>query len=168
MQGSDHSAQDPPDNAAPYVPRFFKPDEFKTVEALTEQILPSDDTPGAKEARVAHYIDFVVSAAAEFKSTLQREWTEGLRLLDQLSRDKYQRGFHEIPSSHQETLLKEMSLPEHRPGVSHPGFNFYRLVKEMTVEGFYTSRVGLIDVLGYKGLAVLSDFPGCTHPEHQV
>ena len=168
MQGSDHSAQDPPDNAAPYVPRFFKPDEFKTVEALTEQILPSDDTPGAKEARVAHYIDFVVSAAAEFKSTLQREWTEGLRLLDQLSRDKYQRGFHEIPSSHQETLLKEMSLPEHRPGVSHPGFNFYRLVKEMTVEGFYTSRVGLIDVLGYKGLAILSDFPGCTHPEHQV
>jgi hypothetical protein len=31
----------------------------------------------------------------------------------------------------------------------------------MTVEGFYTSRVGLIDVLGYKGLAILSEFPGC-------
>jgi hypothetical protein len=36
------------------------------------------------------------------------------------------------------------------------------------VEGFYTSRVGLVDVLGYKGLAFLSEFPGCTHPEHQT
>ena len=45
---------------------------------------------------------------------------------------------------------------------------FYRLVKEMTVEGFYSSRVGLMDVLEYKGLTFLPEFPGCTHPEHQT
>jgi hypothetical protein len=167
-RGSDQRPEDQPDNAAPYVPRFFKPDEFKTVEALTERILPTDDTPGAKEARVARYIDFVVSAASEFQPSLQRVWTQGLSLLDRLSREKYQRAFREIPTGDQEALLMAMSLPEHKPGASHPGFDLYRLVKEMTVEGFYTSRLGLIDVLGYKGLAVLSDFPGCTHPEHQA
>jgi len=167
-RGSDQQPEEKPDDVAPYSPRFFKPDEFKTVEALTERILPTDDTPGAKEARVARYIDFVVSAAAEFQPSLQLEWTQGLKLLDQLSRKKYQRAFHAIRAGDQEALLMEMSLPERSPGASHPGFTFYRLVKEMTVEGFYTSRVGLIDVLGYKGLAVLSDFPGCTHPEHQA
>ena len=158
----------PVPNAEPYVPSFFKPDEFKAIESLTELIIPTDDTPGAKEAQVACYIDFVVSAAAEFEPSLPLEWTQGLKLLDSLSREKYQGTFHEISTADQEALLMAMSLPEREPGTTHAGFKFYRLVKDMTVEGFYTSRVGLIDVLGYKGLAFLSEFPGCTHPEHQT
>jgi hypothetical protein len=158
----------PASDAEPYVPRFFKPDEFKTVESLTELIIPTDDAPGAKEAQVARYIDFVVSAAAEFKPSLQHEWAQGLKLLDSLSREKHQRGFHEISVEDREALLMAMSLPERQSGTIHEGFEFYRLVKDMTVEGFYTSRVGLVDVLGYKGLAFFSEFPGCTHPEHQI
>ena len=155
-------------DAASYSPRYFKPDEFKTVETLTELIIPTDDAPGAKEAQVARYIDFVVSVAAEFKPSLQIEWAQGLELLDRLCRDKYGGPFYGISAANQEALLTAMSLPEAQPGASHPGFVFYSLVKDMTVEGFYTSRVGLIDVLGYKGLAILSEFPGCTHPEHQM
>jgi len=158
----------PNSDAEPYAPRFFKPDEFKTVETLTELIIPTDDTPGAKEAQVARYIDFVVSAAAEFEPSLQLQWTQGFQLLDSLSREKYQRTFREISTDDQEALLMAMSLPEREPGKTHEGFEFYRLVKGMTVEGFYTSRVGLVDVLGYKGLAFLTEFPGCTHPEHQA
>ena len=165
-----HHMDSPPaqSDTASYSPRFFKPDEFRTVEVLTELIIPTDDTPGAKEAQVARYIDFVVSAAAEFRPSLQGEWTQGLQLLDRLSRNKYQGPFYEISAAHQEALLVAMSLPERERGASHPGFGFYSLVKDMTVEGFYTSRVGLIDVLGYKGLAILSEFQGCTHPEHQM
>jgi hypothetical protein len=37
----------------------------------------------------------------------------------------------------------------------------------MTVEGFYTSKSGLVDVLGYQGRKYLAEFPGCIHPEHQ-
>ena len=151
-----------------YTPLFFEPDEFSTVEALTELIIPTDESPGAKEAQVARYIDFIVSAAAEYNSSLQREWTEGLQLLERLSREKYDRHFREISAREKEMLLEEMSLPEHDSGRTHPGYKFYRLIKEMTVEGFYTSRVGLIDVLGYKGLSALNEFPGCTHPEHQA
>jgi gluconate 2-dehydrogenase gamma chain len=158
----------PENDTGPYLPRFFKPDEFKTVESLTELIIPTDDAPGAKEAQVARYIDFVVSAAAEFEPSLQLEWAQGLKLLDTLSRGKYQHPFLEISTSDQEALLMAMSLPERQPGTTHAGFEFYRLVKDMTVEGFYTSRVGLIDVLGYQGLAFLNEFPGCTHPEHQT
>ena len=43
-----------------YRPQFFTPAEYATLERLTEMIIPSDDTPGAKEAGVAEFIDFMV------------------------------------------------------------------------------------------------------------
>jgi gluconate 2-dehydrogenase gamma chain len=168
MPGMRHGAP-PAEPAKPYVPQFFKPDEFQTVEALAEIIIPTDDKPGAKEARVADYIDFVVFSAAEFRPALERDWSEGLAWLDRESRQRYGGPFRGIAPADRQRLMMEMSLPERDSTASaqHPGFSFYRLVKEMTVEGFYTSRVGLIDVLGYQGLTFLSEFPGCTHPEHQ-
>jgi hypothetical protein len=168
MHGMRHAPPPAAAPATPYVPQFFKSDEFETVEILTEMIIPSDEKPGAKEAYVASYIDFVVFSAGEFEPSLQKDWTRGLALLEQLSKEKYGRPFREISAAEREQLLTEMSLPERDRERSHPGFAFYRLVKEMTVEGFYSSRIGLIDVLEYQGLSFLSEFPGCTHPEHQT
>ena len=152
----------------PYAPRFFKPEEFRDVGILAEIILPTDEKPGAKEAKVADYIDFVVYSAAEFEPQLQKQWIDGLGLLNKLSRKKYGNSFSELPPSQREELLTEMSVPEHDPKAHHPGFPFYRLVKSMTLDAFFTSKVGLIDFLGYKGLQFLTSFPGCTHPEHQT
>ncbi len=167
MPGMRHGPP-PAEPVKPYVPQFFKPQEFETVELLAEMIIPTDDKPGAKEARVAEFIDFVVAAAAEFRPALQEEWNKGLSALEQASREKYGRTFREISAEDRERLMTEMSLPERDPQAKHPGYSFYRLVKGMTVEGFYTSRIGLIDVLDFKGLAYLSEFSGCTHPEHQT
>lgn len=164
---SAHQAPPAPGDAAPYTPQFFKPEEFETVEVLTETIIPTDDKPGAREAQVARYIDFVVFSAAEHQPSLQTEWTSGLALLKKTSQEKFNRSFRQLSPEEREKLLMEMSLPERNAKASHPGFSFYKLVKDMTVEGFYTSRVGLIDVLEYQGLGFLSEFPGCTHPEHQ-
>jgi gluconate 2-dehydrogenase gamma chain len=165
VQGMSHSTD--VERAGLYVPQFFTPSEFKTVEVLTELILPTDDEPGAKEARVVDYIDFVVFSAREFEPSLQREWTDGLILLDRESVKEFGRGFHRNSKADREKLLAEMSMPERDPSAHHEGYAFFRLVKEMTVEGFYTSRIGLIDVLNYQGMNYLSEFPGCTHPEHQ-
>jgi hypothetical protein len=99
---------------------------------------------------------------------LQTEWIEGLAALDQLSQKKHAHAFRDLTAAQQESLLTEMSVPEHDTKASHPGFAFYRRGKEMTVEGFYTSKIGLVDVLGYQGRTYLTEFPGCTHPEHQA
>ncbi len=146
--------------------RFFKPEEFETVEILTEMIIPTDEKPGAREARVASYIDFITFASAEFRPELQREWIEGLSLLDNLSRSRHGQAFREISPPQRQRLLEEMGLPERDSKATHPGFGFYRLLKEMTVEGFYTSQVGLMEALEYKGLTYLNAFPGCNHTEH--
>lgn len=159
-------SQAEPSIANSAAPQFFSPAEYHTVEILTELIIPSDDQPGAKEAQVARYIDFVVFSAAEFQPQMQREWIEGLGTLEKLSQQKHGRGFKGLSTEQQVALLTEMSLPERDPGATHEGFAFYRRVKEMTVEGFYTSKIGLVDVLGFQGRAFLTEFQGCTHPEH--
>lgn len=158
----------PADTESPYVPRFFKPDEFHTIEVLTEMILPTDDKPGAKEAKVANYIDFIVYSASEFEPSLQKEWIDGLGLTNKLSEKQYGKPFLQLSPAQREDLLTQMSVPEHDPSAQHPGFAFYRLLKGMTLEAFFTSKVGLVDFLDYKGLAFLTSFPGCTHPEHQT
>jgi|SRR6202521_1326021 len=155
------------ERGATYVPQFFKPDEFKTVKLLTELIIPTDDKPGAKEAQVGNYIDFVVFSAAEFAPSLQREWVDGLGLLEHESAKQFGTAFQLTSEEDRVKMLTEMGLPERDPKAHHEGYGFFLLAKEMTVEGFYTSRAGLIDVLDYQGMNYLSEFPGCTHPEHQ-
>src|SRR3954468_6063069 len=50
---------------AAYPPQFFSASEYGVVERLTEIIIPSDGTPGAKEAGVAEFIDFMVASDPE-------------------------------------------------------------------------------------------------------
>jgi gluconate 2-dehydrogenase gamma chain len=155
------------EDTVPYVPRFFNSQEFLNIEILTEMILPRDEKPGAKDARVADYIDFLVFSSAEFEPAMQTEWKDGLALLERLSQKEFGDDFGKISDEQRTRLLTAMSLPESDPNAMHEGFGFFRLAKEATVEGFYTSRVGLMEALEYKGLTYLSSFPGCTHPEHQ-
>jgi hypothetical protein len=43
---------------------------------------------------------------------------------------------------------------------------FFRLLKNLTADGYYTSRIGLLTELGYKGNSALAKYPACTVPEH--
>ena len=43
---------------------------------------------------------------------------------------------------------------------------FFRLVKNLTADGYYTSRVGLLEELRYAGNTALATFPACAVPEH--
>src|SRR3984893_1488652 len=42
-------------------PLFFSPQHYRMVEHLAEMIIPEDDSPGAKKAGVAEFIDFMVA-----------------------------------------------------------------------------------------------------------
>ena len=162
-----HQEIQQPQPDATYSPQFFNADEFRTVEILAAMIIPTDDAPGAKEAQVANYIDFVVFSAAELEPMLQKKWIDGMAFLERESQRQFSKSFREVDEGDRVKLLTDMSAPERDPKAQHEGFAFFSLVKDMTVEGFYTSKIGLIDVLDYQGMNYMPDFPGCTHPEHQ-
>jgi hypothetical protein len=66
-------------------------------------------------------------------------------------------------------VLKERFLEGLRTfsGVLKDGDAFSKMLKDLTVDGYYTSKEGLTQELGWHGNTFLTEFKGCTHPEHQ-
>jgi gluconate 2-dehydrogenase gamma chain len=122
-----------------YTPQFFNAAEFKTLDELTEQIIPRDDTPGAHDAGVAEFIDFMAAA----DTTLQQTFRDGLA------------PFAGLSPAQQTERLRAMLHDK-----------FFSLLRRYTVMGYYTTRIGL-EQLDYPGLKLYSASPGCQHPEHQ-
>jgi gluconate 2-dehydrogenase gamma chain len=143
-----------------YTPTFFSAGDFEALQAFTEILIPTDETPGAREARCAHFIDFVLDASSEAAPDTQRQWRAALAALKEL-------GFHAANAQGRAALVEAMSRPERDRGVSHPGYAAYRLIKQQTTFAYYTSRAGLIEALDYRGNSYNLEFPACTHPEHQ-
>jgi hypothetical protein len=143
-----------------YRPKFFSAEEHEWLDEFTAILIPTDETPGARDAHVASFIDFVVNAAAEFAPEMQGQWRDAMNWLRSA-------GFAAASVEQRLALVTAAGAPEFDHTATHPGFATYQLIKEMTVRAFYTSRVGLVDVLQYQGIAYLTEFPACTHPEHQ-
>jgi hypothetical protein len=155
-----HAAAPPdPHDWNSYRSKFFSAQEFEWLETFTAILIPTDETPGAREAHVASFIDFVVNAAAEFAPEVQEHWRDAMRWLRATD-------FGKLSVEQRVALVTAAAAPEFDHSLTHPGFSAYQLIKEMTVRAFYTSRVGLVDVLEYQGIAYLTEFPACTHPEH--
>jgi len=68
-----------------------------------------------------------------------------------------------------DTALKERFLAglHSFDGVLKEQDPFSKLLKDLTIDGYYTSKEGLTQELGWHGNTFLTDFEGCTHPEHQ-
>jgi len=43
---------------------------------------------------------------------------------------------------------------------------FFRTIKNLTIDGYYTSEIGIQKDLRCQGNAYLKEFKGCTHSEH--
>src|SRR6187401_329764 len=59
----------------PAALQFFTPDQALEVEAMAAQIIPTDETPGAREARVINFID---RALTTFAKNNQAAYTKGI------------------------------------------------------------------------------------------
>ncbi|MCP5112528.1 MAG: gluconate 2-dehydrogenase subunit 3 family protein [bacterium] len=144
--------------------QFFSPAQGKMLDRLSEIIIPADErSPGAREAKVTLFIDVMVSDGGK---ALQRQWTAGLEAVDEEAARQHGRPFLELTSGEQESVIARMARNERRPANELERF-FVRL-KRMTVDGYYTSKIGIHQDLEYKGNTAISEFPGCTHAEHQA
>ncbi len=162
QQGHEHGAVAPPEPPLlrDYQPKFFPAVDFAALQAFTEILIPTDDTPGAREAHCAHYIDFLLHAA-DNAPQLQKQWRDAMEALRQA-------GFHALDANGRADLVEEMSKPERDKSATHPAFSAYRLIKQQNTFAFYTSRAGMIEALDYRGNSYNTAFPACAHPEHHT
>lgn len=150
---------------ATYQPLFFQPSEYKTIDQLSELIIPKDESPGAHDAGVVEFIDFMVAHDDE----LQYPFRTGLSWLNAFATEKHGADFSSLPPNQQETLLGKLAYRAQQSPAERQGQEFFALVRKYTVFGYYTSRIGL-EELDYPGLQIYSASPECPHkddPEHK-
>jgi gluconate 2-dehydrogenase gamma chain len=137
-----------------YLPQFFPAQEYRTIEILTELIIPSHDGPGAKEAGVSEFVDFMVSRDA----SLHEPFRNGLSWLDNAA--GHGQSFAHLHHAEQTQLLDRLAYKKLQRAQEKPGQEFFLLVRRYTVMGFYTTRIGL-EALDYPGLTFYATSPGC-------
>ncbi|MBI3476007.1 MAG: gluconate 2-dehydrogenase subunit 3 family protein [Acidobacteria bacterium] len=162
-----------------YKPLFFSAEQYKLIEHLAEMIIPTDDTPGAKEAGVAEFIDFMVanrvpvSHHAELSedslmsvgAEIQLEWIEGINWLNAHSGYRFDHAFLDCSSEQQVQILETLAYKSKFTPSTETGRDFFQTMKDYTVAGYYTTKVGL-ESLGYPGLRTAwPKMPGCSHPD---
>jgi gluconate 2-dehydrogenase gamma chain len=149
---------------AVYRPVFFGALEYALIERLADLIIHSDDTPGAREAGVSEFIDLMASRDPDLK----RDFRTGLNWLNMRSQKTSGKTFLMLSPRQQADLLEPLAYKKKfRAGDEH-GREFFDLVKEYTVMGFYTSEIGLKQ-LDFPGLKFYGESPSCPHkddPEH--
>ena len=139
------------------IPKVLPMSSFRTLEVLVEAIIPTDErSPGAKEARVADYIDLLLS---ESDSETVLQWMGGLAALDQTATARFGAAFAGLKPAQLDAILADISKNESDPVT--PLEQFFVMSKQAAIRGYYTSEIGIHRELRYKGNQFLQEFVGC-------
>ncbi len=149
----DHMQAAPVASPAPvYTLQFFSEEESRLLDQLMEMIIPADDhSPGAHEAQTNLFADLMVATS---DSAVKKQWQDGIRMI------REQATGSSLPEA-----LARAAVNEENPKTDLE--RFFVLLKQMTVNGYYTSATGIHKEMEYIGNTYLVAFPTCTHPEHQ-
>ena len=182
-------------------PIYFSQEEWDTIEAATARIIPTDHHPGAREAKVVRFIDrmlagtqFVFPAAdgigwLRMEGREEEAWQErialrqelysnGVKELDEVARDRFGGRFVDLADEQQDAVLEQISgkpkptpfsfdapeddglggAPAGNQPVNEDFLDFFPLLVLNTRQGFYgdpvyggnENRVGWA-VIGFDG-----------------
>jgi gluconate 2-dehydrogenase gamma chain len=139
-----HAAQ----STTPAKFEFLTPEQATEIESVAAQIIPTDDSPGAREARVIFFID---RALTTFDKDKQPVYVKGLKELQARQKKMFKKSakFSDLDSEQQIKVLKAFEKNQ-----------FFELVRAHTVMGFLSdpSYGGNHDKVGWKLIGFKDDF----------
>jgi gluconate 2-dehydrogenase gamma chain len=153
--------------AGKYAPKFFPAHQYETLVSLCDTIIPKDEkSGGAVEAGAPEFIDLITSENVEY----QTQFGGGLMWLDNHCIDEFGKVYMECTPEQRKTTLDLIAYRKNgkaRPELKQ-GIAFFAALRDMTCDGFYTSKIGIAD-LQYIGNTSVHEFPGCPPvPERQA
>jgi gluconate 2-dehydrogenase gamma chain len=106
---------------------FFSPDQAAEIESVAAQIIPKDDTPGAREAGTIYFID---RALTTFDQDKQAAYTQGLKDLRAKTHELFPNAdkFSELNPAQQVQVLAAIEKTA-----------FFGLVRLHTIVGFFAN-----------------------------
>jgi len=150
-----------------WKPTFLNDQQNETLIALSDVIIPTTDTPGAKEALVNRFLDLLLSIEP---AESQRQFTGALASMDRESQKQFGKDFHELAIQDQVWLVTPWSYPaDADPWVGEESSSnsvqqhFLRL-KRLIAYAYYGSEIGQKE-LGWDGEFTHGPYEGCEHED---
>ena len=138
----------------------FSPSDVNFLNEVAETILPATSTPGAKEAKVGEFMTVIVKDC--YEPADQTVFMAGLQKLEEASKKKNGKAFLDSTPEQRHDLLvdldneaKEYMKNKKKEDPKH----YFRMIKELSLWGFFTSEVGATKALRY--VAVPGKYEGC-------
>lgn len=142
------------------VDDLFDADHVAYLNEVGETILPTTSTPGAKAANVGAFMGVMVRDCYEPED--QKIFLDGIGKLEDASNKKFSKKFMDLDATQRTALLtdldkeqKEYSKTKKPKDPNH----YFRMIKELTLLGYFTSEVGCTKALRY--VPVPGRFDGC-------
>lgn len=138
----------------------FSADDVSFLNEVAETILPATGTPGAKAAKVGDFMSVIVRDC--YKPEDQQVFLAGMKKLDEESRKKNSKTFMESTAEQRHNLLVELDKEQkeyQKNKKKEDPTHYFRMMKELTLWGFFTSEVGATKALRY--VAVPGKYEGC-------
>ena len=128
---------------------FFSEEELTSIAILCDIILPATGSAGsATDAEVPAFIEFISKDLPDNQLPLRG----GLMWLDIESNRRYNKVFRELADAEQISIIDDIAYPDpdgNSPEME-PGRKFFKRMRNLTLTGYYTTKMGLDD-LGYVG-----------------
>ena len=153
---------------ADWKPEFMDQHQNETLIALSDQIIPATDTPGAKAALVNRFLDLLMSAET---AETQRAFFAALSYIDGASMEQFKSAFVYLSPEQQTSLLEQLAYPHTHARwgereTEFPGYDHFEKLKNWIVGAYYSSPIGLKE-LGWDGSPPHGVFSGCEHADHE-
>ena len=145
------------DGTTPFTRKFFTDDEWATVRALVDVVIPRDARSGsATDAGVPEFMDVILTEFPDSGASMRA----GLRWLDADCRRRYAKPFPACTDVERAALLDDVAWPKRAAPAMKEGAEFFSRFRNLTASGFWSSRMGIED-LRYIGNVFNPDWNGC-------
>jgi hypothetical protein len=158
-----HPAPAAPAKTAAYIRKVFDDHQWKTVQVLCDLVLPADErSVRATAAGVPEFIDDWLDfrRLEDGTDALAAQIQGGLSWLDSESRRLFQKDFAEAAEAQQKQVLDRVAWPETAKPEDRRWVAFFTRFRDLTVSGFFSSKVGVAD-LPYLGNRAVAEWKGC-------
>lgn len=127
----------------------FSPDDVAYLDEIAETIIPQTDTPGAKAAKVGAFMTVMVRDCYEEKD--QKTFRDGMDKINDAAKKKFDKTFMSITPQQRHELLVgiDNEQKENSKNKKDDPDNYFRLMKELTLLGYFTSEPGCTQALRY-------------------
>jgi hypothetical protein len=128
----------------------FSDKDVALLDEIADTILPPTKTPGAKAAKVGQFMTVMVNDCYDERD--KKIFHDGLKQIQELSEKEYNNKFTGIKPEQRNALLVKLDNEQKqamRTWKADQPKPYFRLMKELTLLGYFTSEIGCTQARRY-------------------